>query len=279
MNNLKINNIIILFFVLTINGVFSQNKKEQIKQFQLITDSLISVLNIERNSNKQKLQELYSELDSVKIENKSTISQLTQKSIELEKLNRTLLEKDKKEKNLEQINHSLTLKISELEKEINNRVVCKEQEEPNKDDIDNPILITNCSFRSFSIRKKGESDDKGRYFYTYKYFNNNIEINPSKLFNSKIDELEVLLNKKFKEEFNSLSKNPDSDGCFNDITYENITIDGELSDNYRFNQIDVDFSDYKIMFSRSFGLPGACNSLDGVTIDFTISEIESYFAK
>lgn len=85
MNNLKINNIIILFFVLTINGVFSQNKKEQIEILTDRVDSLIVLLNQSNDSNSAKLILLDTK--------QSFIDSLKRNNIELEKYNVELQQK------------------------------------------------------------------------------------------------------------------------------------------------------------------------------------------
>lgn len=287
--------ILLIIILCQVHVVFAQSKKNQIEQLQFTTDSLNRVIDFERNTNKQKIQELNSaivnfetrilnlgkSIDSLNSANRTLNNELNLKSKELDRINESNTANEKKIRGLEETNAIIQLKISQLEKEKQNKIECEEREEPNDDDIESPKLIGTCTFRNLKIRTVGISDDRGRYSYTYEYFKNNKIINPSEIFNSKIIELESMINKKFKSEFLTLSKDPNSEGCFDDIIYENVTFNGEQIDNYRYNQIDINFSNEnnKIIFSRSFGLPGACFSLDGVSIDFSISELEPYFAE
>lgn len=285
--------ILVILILCPVHLIFAQSKKHQIEQLQFTTDSLNRVIDFDRNTNKQKLQELNSaivnfetkilnqgrSIDSLNSVNRSLNNQLNLKSKELDRLNESNTSNEKKIKTLEETNAMIQLRVSQMEKEKQNKVDCEEREEPNADDIEFPKLIRTCTFRDFKIRSEGVADYNGRYSYDYEYFKNNQAINPSEIFNSKIIELESMLNKKFKAKFLTLSKDPDSEICFDDITYENVTINGEMMDNYRLNAIDISFENNSIIFSRSFELLRACLWVDGAYLKFSIAELEPYLAE
>jgi hypothetical protein len=289
-------NILVFLFAFCMSFVFAQSKKDQIEQLQFSNDSLNRVIEFERNTNKFKLQELNSSIldfqtkvlnqgktiDSLHAANQSLNNLLILKSKDFERLKESNTANEKKIKTLEDTIAMIQLMVSQLAKEKQNKVECLEREEPNVDNIESPKIISICTFRNLEIRKEGIANERtGRYSYTYEYFKNNQVINPSEIFNSKVFELESEINKKFKSEYFKLSQDPNSDGCFDEISYDNVTFNGELMDNDRYNQIDIDFvfENNNIVFSRSFGLPGACFALDYVSIEFTISELEPYLAK
>ena len=288
--------ILVILVLCQVHLIMAQSKKNQIEQLQYTADSLNRVIDMDRNTNKQKIQELNSALitcktkilnqeisiDSLNSSTQSLINQLNLKSKELNQLNESIKAYEAEIKTLEETNALIQMKNIQLEKEKQNRIECEEREETNTEDVESPKLISTCTFRNIKIRTESVANLRnGAYTYSYEYFKNNQSINPSEIFNSKIIELESLLNKKFKSEFLTLSKDPNSEGCLDYTLYENVTFDGEVTNDFRYNNIDIDFSNGSntIIFSRSFGLPGACQSLDIASVEFSIAELEPYFAE
>jgi hypothetical protein len=288
--------ILVILVLCQVHLIMAQSKKNQIEQLQYTADSLNRVIDMDRNTNKQKIQELNSALitcktkilnqeisiDSLNSSTQSLINQLNLKSKELNQLNESIKAYEAEIKTLEETNALIQMKNNQLEKEKQNRIECEEREETNTEDVESPKLISTCTFRNIKIRTESVANLRnGAYTSSYEYFKNNQSINPSEIFNSKIIELESLLNKKFKSEFLTLSKDPNSEGCLDYTLYENVTFDGEVTNDFRYNNIDIDFSNGSntIIFSRSFGLPGACQSLDIASVEFSIAELEPYFAE
>ena len=286
--------ILVILILCPVYLIFAQSKKNQIKQLQFTSDSLNRVIDFDRNTNKQKIQELNSaivnsetkilnqgkSIDSLNSVNRSLNNQLKLKSIELDRINESNTANEKKIKSLQETNAMIQLKISQLEMEKQNKIECAEREEPNDDDIESPKLINTCTFRDLTIVIESTADEKGRYFESYRYLKFNNEVQNSEFFNSKKTELERILNEKFKSEFLKISNNPNSEGCFDDVTYENVSFGGQIDKyGYRYNEINITFNNNQISFHRTFGLPMACLSQEGLSLEFSISELEPYFAK
>lgn len=154
--------------------------------------------------------------------------------------------------------------------EVSNRVNCTEDESKNEDGGD-PIITKTCLFRSFKSVAKGYPDFKGRYSYEYTLSKKNekdtyTEIKNSMLFNDKKNELLSLINAKIAKEYSSLAKNPDTKDCFSGNTFVP----------FNFDQMGITFSDNVMNFEVSFGLPGACMSVDGSIVSIDLNEIQQY---
>jgi hypothetical protein len=278
----------------------AQSKKEEIVILNNRIDSLTTAFNLEKRSLQEELnktkEDFKTEKNKLQDEAKTLTNNLNQTKTELDKLKQSLalVESQSNQlnesikayeaeiKTLEETNALIQMKNIQLEKEKQNRIECEEREETNTEDVESPKLISICTFRNIKIRTESVANLRnGAYTSSYEYFKNNQSINPSEIFNSKIIELESLLNKKFKSEFLTLSKDPNSEGCLDYTLYENVTFDGEVTNDFRYNNIDIDFSNGSntIIFSRSFGLPGACQSLDIASVEFSIAELEPYFAE
>lgn len=154
--------------------------------------------------------------------------------------------------------------------DVSNSVNCTEDESKNEDGGD-PIITKTCLFRSFKSVAKGYPDFKGRYSYEYTLTKKNeketyTEIKNSMLFNDKKNELLSLINSKIAKEYSSLAKNPDTKDCFSGNTFVP----------FNFDQMGITFSDNVMNFEVSFGLPGACMSVDGSIVSIELSEIQQY---
>jgi hypothetical protein len=122
----------ILFIIILcqVHLIFAQSKKNQIEQLQFTADSLNRVIDFDRNSNKQKIQELNSaivnfetrilnlgrSIDSLNSENRTLFNQLNLKSKELDRANNKLTDLNKINAHLQSQKDSLT-KV--LEKNFN----------------------------------------------------------------------------------------------------------------------------------------------------------------
>ena len=105
----KMRKILVILILCQVHLIFAQSKKNQIEQLQFTTDSLNRVIEFERNTNKQKIQELNSaivnfetkilnqgkSIDSLNSVNRSLNNQLNLKSKELEGTNNKLMELNK----------------------------------------------------------------------------------------------------------------------------------------------------------------------------------------
>ena len=97
-----------------------------------------------------------------------------------------------------------------------------------------------------------------------------VKIENSSLFNDKKTQLLSIINKKVKQRFTELSKDPQNKDCLSSV---------EKSPEYTFNQLGIYLEKDGFKFSYSFGLPDACTAVDGDLISFNINEIEPYLKK
>jgi hypothetical protein len=151
-----------------------------------------------------------------------------------------------------------------------NTVTCTEKNVKAKGQIE-PTIIRTCTWGKYRSVSIGESDYKGRYFYTNsisKLVNGKfVKIENAQFFNENRNGLLKLINQKIKKDFDQYFNDPENKDCF-------FGIEG-----YTYNQ----FEDLKISFSKSgidisvsFGLSGACLALDGTIVSFTFSELNGY---
>jgi hypothetical protein len=153
---------------------------------------------------------------------------------------------------------------------INNKVVCTEKEAKNEDGVD-PILIKTCFYKAYKTITNGYPDYKGRYSYEYSVFKkqengNYIQIKNASLFNKNKKELLSIINSKIEKDYNSVYNDPETKDCFEEESFTP----------YNFDQLGITFSDDKINFEVTFGLAGACMSVDGTTVSFSLEEIQKY---
>jgi hypothetical protein len=153
---------------------------------------------------------------------------------------------------------------------ISNKVICTEKEAKNEDGVD-PILIKTCFYKAYKTITNGYPDYKGRYSYEYSVFKkqengNYIQIKNASLFNKNKKELLLIINSKIEKDYNSVYNDPETRDCFEDESFTP----------YNFDQLGITFSDDKINFEVTFGLAGACMSVDGTTVSFSLEEIQKY---
>ena len=151
-----------------------------------------------------------------------------------------------------------------------NTVTCSEKSIKVKGRVE-PTIINTCTWGKYRSVSTGESDYKGRYYYTMslsKLTNGKyLKISNDQLFNEKRNTLLKLINQKIKKDFDTFFNDPDNKDCFFGI--EGFTY-------YQFEDLKISFSKSGIDISVSFGLPGACLALDGTIISLTFSELNGY---
>ncbi len=149
------------------------------------------------------------------------------------------------------------------------KVTCNEKQKGNSEGGD-PIQIKTCTYKNFKSITTGIADFNGRYSYQYELFKKQndkyVKIKNSEFFNQKQSELLSLVIKKIKKDYNDISKNPDTKECFEGMTFPKYSI----------NDLGIQFEDNAIQFNVTFGLSGACMSVDGTSVSFPLNEIEQY---
>jgi len=151
-----------------------------------------------------------------------------------------------------------------------NKVTCTEKESKNEDGGD-PILTKTCLYKKYKTISKGYPDYKGRYSYEYSVFKKQengsyVQIKNPLLFNKNKNELLSIINSKIKKDYMLFSNDPETKDCF----------EGSSFTPYNFDQLGIDFNADGIYFHVTFGLSGACISVDGTIISFNLDEIKNY---
>ena len=163
----------------------------------------------------------------------------------------------------------LSLPITQLAQKP---IICSEKEQIIKDSPD-PRIIKSCTFENFKSVSIGDADYKGRYSYSYKLLklinNRYVEIKNSELFNENKKELLAIINQKIKETYHEYLNNSETKYCFDGFTLTEAS----------FDDLGISFNDNGIDFSISFGLSGACLSVDGTIISIELAEIKVYLNK
>ena len=152
-----------------------------------------------------------------------------------------------------------------------NKVICTEKETKDEDGGEDPVITKTCLYKNYKTISKGYPDYKGRYSYEYSLFSKQadgsyVQIENASLFNQYQNELLSLINSEIEKVYDSDSIDPETKDCF----------DGEPFAPFSFEQMGIDFEDDKINFNVTFGLSGACMSVDGTTVSFSLDEIKRY---
>lgn len=151
-----------------------------------------------------------------------------------------------------------------------NKATCSEKESKNEYGHD-PILTKTCLYKKYKTISKGYPDYKGRYSYEYSVFmkqvnGSNVQIKNATLFNENKNELLSIINSKIEKDYKSYSNNPETKDCF----------EGASFTPFNFDQLGIYFDDDQINFNVTFGLCGACMSVDGTIVSFNLDEIQKY---
>ena len=152
-----------------------------------------------------------------------------------------------------------------------NKVTCTEKESKN-DYGGGPIITKTCLYKAYKTISKGLPDYKGRYSYEYSILKkqkngNYLPIKNASLFNNKKNELLSIINSKIEKDYKEYSNNPETKTCFEGISFTP----------FNFGQLGIKFESNKIEFSVTFGLSGACMSVDGTTVSINLDEMQKYF--
>ena len=154
--------------------------------------------------------------------------------------------------------------------QVTNKVTCTEKESKNEDGGD-PILTKTCLYKKYKTISKGYPDYKGRYSYEYSVFKKQengsyVQIKNATLFNENKNELLSIINSKIENDYKSYSNDPETKDCF----------EGASFTPFNFDQLAIDFDVDKINFNVTFGLSGACMSVDATIVSFNLDEIQKY---
>jgi hypothetical protein len=75
-----------------------------------------------------------------------------------------------------------------------------------------------------------------------------------------------IVNSKIEKDYMTYSNDPETKDCFENASFTP----------FNFDQLAIDFDADTINFKVTFGLSGACMSVDGTTVSFTLDEIQKY---
>ena len=145
---------------------------------------------------------------------------------------------------------------------------CITEEKANPESKEDPIIIKTCIWHAFKFVTTGAPDYKGRYGYEYELFlienSQPKQITNSELFNDHRKELEELINRKIRIDFDNNAKDPNVKDCFEGVTFTP----------FQLNDMGISFNDKNEMeFNVTFGLGGACMSVDGMVITFSMQDL------
>lgn len=135
-----------------------------------------------------------------------------------------------------------------------------------------PTFIETCTFRQYKFVTTSEADYKGRYSQFTEVFKKSgesfVKIANHDLFNTEQRELLSIINKNALKEYNELSSDAESAECFQEQSFQEYE---SLDD------VGIYIKDTMLSIYYSFGLSGACMSVDGGSMTLPISTIEKYF--
>ena len=151
-----------------------------------------------------------------------------------------------------------------------NKATCMEKETPNEDPS-NPGITKTCLYKKYKTISKGYPDYKGRYSYVYSLFKKQengsyVQIKNATLFNENKKQLLSIINSKIKKDYYSYANYSETKDCF----------EGAKFTPFNFDQLGINFDADNINFNVTFGLSGACMSVDGTIISFNLDEIQKY---
>jgi len=150
-------------------------------------------------------------------------------------------------------------------------IKCVTEEKINPESKEDPIKIKTCIWHAFKFVTTGVPDYKGRYGYEYELFlienSQPKQITNSELFNDHRKELEELINRKIRIDFDNNAKDPNVKDCFEGVTFTP----------FQLNDMGISFNDKNEMeFNVTFGLGDACMSVDGTVITFSMQDLKKY---
>jgi hypothetical protein len=165
----------------------------------------------------------------------------------------------------------LSCSAQEIEKQsYKKNLICTETESKSKQN-DDSILTKTCTFYNYKLISKEYPDYKGRYSYEYVVFktvgNRDIKIKNSELFKNN-KELELIINKKIKEQYESDMKIADLKECMSYIVLRQ----------YKIDEMGIYFDgNNEMYFSVNFGLASACFNVSRTLVTLNESELQRFF--
>jgi hypothetical protein len=289
----------------------AQSKKEEIVLLNNRIDSLTTVFNLENKSLQDELnktkEEFKSENNKLQDESKALTNNLNLTQIELDKLKQSLvlLESQSNQVKLNKTKDSLILtkEITRLKESVKllkqeneyfqtqlkiktdsitllssevkkykpiEKAICTEKTVKVSGNLD-PTIIETCTFRQYKFVTTSEADYKGRYSNFTEVFKKSgesyVKIENHDVFNSNQSELLSIINKNALKEYNELSADPENADCFQEQAFQEYE---SLDD------VGIYIKDSLLGIYYSFGLGGACMSVDGGGMTLPISTIEKY---
>jgi hypothetical protein len=133
------------------------------------------------------------------------------------------------------------------------------------------IIIQSCTWGPYKFVTVGSPDFKGRYSYEYAIYrttDNKFKIVQNiDIFNSKVGDLEKLINSEIAKNLKEYRQDPDNVECLKDVGNPNFSI----------NDMGITIDKNSSMkFNVSFGLGGACFNVDGASATFSLKDIGDY---
>jgi len=163
---------------------------------------------------------------------------------------------------------TFSCKVKAQQNDLN--VVCKESTKVEAEYSD-VLIIKTCEFDSHLFKSTGKPDYKGRYSYNHELLQiektDTIKIKNSDFFNNRGIELEKIINKKLKAEYDSNTKIPEIKDCMNWIEFRY----------YKLNEFGISFT-YKnqMEFNINYGIRSACFNVNSSSVIMELSEINKY---
>lgn len=151
------------------------------------------------------------------------------------------------------------------------KIQCSEKEKKNDNGSD-PILIKTCYYKNFKFIKTAYPDYMGRYVYSeHEIFVRSkgkyVIASNEDVFNTKQNELVLLINKKIKEEFDQFKSDSSIKECLSEI--DSLPV-------YKMNDFDISFEGNEIWFEVNWGSIMACRPVNGSIVSFNLKEIKKY---
>jgi chromosome segregation ATPase len=289
-------NILLLPATFFMSFVFAQSKNVQIDLLNKKNDSILTLLSQERmnwssnevNFRKQidsfqlalinkdiYLKECNESLNNSLLKNKELSTKQEEDKnqiIGLQKSMSTLTQENSKLKtNLKSKTDSISFLMAEVNKyKPIEKANCTEKTVKVSGSPD-PTYITTCTFRQYKFVTTSEADYKGRYSDFTEVFKKSgesyVKIANHDIFNTEQRELLSMINKNALKEYNELSSDPENADCFQEQSFQEYE---SLDD------VGIYIKDSSLGIYYSFGLGGACMSVDGGGMTLPISTIEKY---
>lgn len=151
------------------------------------------------------------------------------------------------------------------------KLTCFEKQRKNPDGVD-PILVKTCYLKNYKFVTTSHPDHVGRYVFE----ENEVYVNTkgkftkttySRVFSQRQARLLALINKRIRQDFDALKKDPDTAECLSDL---------ESIPDYKMDDLEVQFNGNEIWFIVHWGLSGACRAVDGSIVNLKLESVRQY---